>query len=44
MATQAIGADDWAERVKKFKLWDGCGLRPHLMRELILEGERLALV
>ena len=39
-----IGGDDWAERVGKVKLWDGSGLRPNLARELIQEGERLALV
>jgi len=39
-----IGGEDWAERVKKLRLWDGSGVGPNLTRELILEGERLALV
>jgi transposase len=39
-----IGGDDWVERVRKLRLWDGSPLRPRLMHELILEGERLALV
>jgi len=39
-----IGGADWAERVGKVRLWDGSGLRPRLAHELILEGERLALV
>jgi transposase len=39
-----IGGADWAERVDKVRLWDGSPLRPRLMCELILEGERLALV
>jgi len=39
-----IGGSDWAERVGKVRLWDGSALRPRLLRELILEGERLALV
>jgi transposase len=30
--------------VGKIRLWDGSGLRPRLKRELILEGERLALI
>lgn len=39
-----IGGSDWAERVGRIRLWDGSGLRPRLARELILEGERLALI
>jgi transposase len=39
-----IGGSDWAERVGKVRLWDGSPLRPRLMHELILEGERLALL
>ena len=39
-----IGGDDWAERVGKLECWDGSGLGPNLARELLLEGERLALV
>lgn len=39
-----IGGSDWAERVRKVRLWDGSPLRPRLAHELILEGERLALV
>jgi transposase len=39
-----IGGSGWAERVGKIRLWDGSGLRPRLKRELILEGERLALI
>lgn len=39
-----IGGDDWAERVRNLRLWDGSPLRPRLMCELLLEGERLALV
>jgi transposase len=35
---------DWAERVGQVRLWDGSPQRPRLMHELILEGERLALV
>jgi transposase len=39
-----IGGADWAERVGQVRLWDGSRLRPRLLHELILEGERLALV
>jgi transposase len=39
-----LGGSDWAERVGKVRLWDGSPLRPRLLHELILEGERLALV
>jgi transposase len=39
-----IGGSDWAERVEQVRLWDGSPLRPRLRRELILEGERLALL
>jgi len=39
-----VGGADWAERVDKMRLWDGSPLRPRLKRELILEGERLALI
>jgi transposase len=39
-----VGGADWAERVEKMRLWDGQPLRPRLRRELILEGERLALI
>jgi transposase len=39
-----VGGADWAERVEKMRLWDGQPLRPRLKRELILEGERLALI
>jgi transposase len=39
-----IGGADWAERVREVRLWDGSPLRLRLMHELILEGERLALV
>jgi transposase len=39
-----IGGSDWAERVGQVRLWDGSALRRRLMHELILEGERLALV
>jgi transposase len=35
---------DWAERLGKLVRWDGSGLPPHLARDLIAEGERLALV
>jgi transposase len=39
-----VGGSDWAERVDRVRLWDGSPLRPRLRRELILEGERLALI
>jgi transposase len=39
-----IGGSDWAERISQVRLWDGSPLRPRLRHELILEGERLALV
>jgi transposase len=34
----------WAEHVAGLERWDGSALGPHLVRELVLEGERLALV
>src|SRR5262245_28722830 len=39
-----VGGANWAERVDKMRLWDGSRLRPRLKRELVLEGERLALI
>jgi transposase len=44
IADLRIGGADWAERVGRVRLWDGSALRPRLARELILEGERLALI
>jgi transposase len=38
-----IGGRDWAERVGKLKRWDGSALGRRLQRDLVLEGERLAL-
>jgi transposase len=40
----SANGQDWAERVGQIRLWDGSALRPRLARELILEGERLALI
>ena len=39
-----VGGTDWAKRVDKMRLWNGSTLRPRLKRELVLEGERLALI
>jgi len=39
-----IGGSDWAERVGKLARWDGSRLGPNLTRDLLAEGERLALV
>jgi transposase len=44
LTSAAVGGRNWAERVARLERWDGSGLGPHLVRELILEGERLALV
>jgi transposase len=41
---ERIGGGDWAERVGKLKRWDGSGVGPNLTRDLLAEGERLALV
>lgn len=39
-----VGGLHWAEHVTGLRRWDGSALGPHLARELILEGDRLALV
>ncbi len=39
-----IGGRGWAERVAQLRMWDGAPLGGYLQRDLILEGERLALV
>jgi transposase len=44
LALERIGGSDWAERVAKLRRWDGSGLGPNLVRELVAEGERMALV
>ena len=49
LATQGIklsriGGRGWAERVGELRRWDGSALGTWLQRDLVLEGERLALV
>lgn len=49
LATQGIklarvGGRGWAERVAELRRWDGSALGAWLQRDLVLEGERLALV
>lgn len=49
LATQGIrlahiGGRGWAERVVALAGWDGKALGPWLQRDLVLEGERLAVV
>jgi transposase len=49
LATQGIklariGGRGWAERVGELRRWDGSALGVWLQRDLVLEGERLALV
>jgi transposase len=39
-----IGGRGWGERVAALRRWDGSALGPWLQRDLVLEGERLALV
>lgn len=39
-----IGGRDWQERLDALRLWDGSGLGTWLKRDLVLEGERLALI
>ena len=39
-----IGGRDWAKRVGELRRWDGSALGTWLQRDLVLEGERLALV
>ena len=39
-----IGGRDWAKRVAELGGWDGAALGRWLQRDLVLEGERLALV
>ena len=38
-----IGGRGWAERVAQLRMWDGAPLGRFLQRDLMLEGERLAL-
>jgi transposase len=44
LVLERIEGSDWAERVGKLRRWDGSGLPPNLTRDLLAEGERLALV
>lgn len=49
LATQGIkltriGGRDWEKRVGELRLWDGSALGVWLQRDLVLEGERLALM
>lgn len=39
-----VGGRDWAERVAGLRLWNGRALGGQMQRDLIVEGERLALV
>lgn len=39
-----IAGEDWDERVRAFRLWDGSPLGANLACDLVLEGERLALL
>jgi transposase len=39
-----IGGRDWAKCVAELRRWDGSALGTWLQRDLVLEGERLALV
>jgi transposase len=39
-----IGGRGWAERVAQLRRWDGSALGIWLQRDLVLEGERLAVV
>jgi len=49
LATQGIklariGGRDWGKRVGELRRWDGSALGTWLQRDLVLEGERLAVV
>src|SRR5262245_52716614 len=44
LAPAQIGGSDWAGRVEELKRWDGSGLPANVKRDLLAEGERLALV
>ena len=44
LKVMAVGGGKWAERVEALRAWDGSVLGPHLRRDLIEEGERLALL
>jgi len=44
LVLERIGGSDWAERVGKLRRWDGSGVPANLKRDLLAEGERLALV
>ena len=44
LALNRLGDSDWADRVGKLGRWDGSALPPNLTRDLLAEGERLALV
>ena len=39
-----IGGPDWGKRVGELRCWDGSALGVWLQRDLVLEGERLAVV
>ena len=39
-----IGGPDWGQRVGELRRWDGSALGVWLQRDLVLEGERLAVV
>jgi len=39
-----IGGADWGKRVGELRCWDGSALGTWLQRDLVLEGERLAVV
>jgi len=39
-----IGGRDWGKRVGELRRWDGSALGTWLQRDLVLEGERLAVV
>jgi transposase len=38
-----LDSADWAERLRALRRWDGSPLPPNLKRDLLAEGERLAL-
>ena len=39
-----VGGRDWPSRVSGLRLWNGAALGPWLQRDLVFEGQRLALV
>lgn len=44
LTVSAVGGRDWAKRVEGLRRWNGTPLGVRMRRDLIVEGERLALV